>query len=104
MSLREQVYELDGGRCIATGVKLSRRGDHWQWQVHHPVPQNVLKREGYGHLCRDPRFGVLVSRQAHMDHHGIHPIPMGKLPARFLEAVAELPGWAEVRLERAHPR
>lgn len=104
MTLRQQVYDLDRGRCIATDAELRRNGGVWEWSAHHPLPQQVLKREGLKKLCRDPRFACLVSRRAHERHElAVERIPLERLPARCVEAIDALGPWAQDRLRRYHP-
>lgn len=104
MSLRAEVFALDGGRCVATGVRLSPNGSTWQWAAHHPLTQQQLKRNGLGALVKDPRFACLVARRPHERHHSRHePIPLERLPARCVEAIDALGPWAQDLLRRYHP-
>lgn len=105
MSLRADVYELDGGLCVGCGAKQRRAADAWSWQAHHVLKVQVLKARGLRpKWWRSPALAVLCCRDCHMAHEGrSRAIPLERLPERIHYAVGLLGPWAQDILARYHP-
>jgi hypothetical protein len=105
LSLRREVFDLDGGCCVGCGAKLRRNGDLWQWQAHHAIKQQVLKARGLRpKWWRGAALCVLLCRRCHERHESrTAPVPSEKLPPRIHKSVAILGPWAVDLLRRYHP-
>jgi hypothetical protein len=103
---REAVHQLDGGKCVACGKRHRLRATTWEWQPHHVLKKQTMKRRGVKPArIRDATFCVLLCRlPCHMNHEARHAtIPLERLPARVVQAVDELGPWAQDALRRYHP-
>lgn len=105
MSLRVEVFDLDGGRCIGCGTKLRRNGSVWDYQAHHVIRQNVMKARGLRpRWWRGPSLCVLTCKRCHERHTTrTAVIPLERLPQRIHRAVCILGPWAVDLLQREHP-
>lgn len=102
MTLREEVYRADGGRCVGCGERQDPSADQWQWQAHHVLKRSWMVR--FDADRGDPNFAVLVCRRCHEMHESrTKAIPLEVLPLRARRAVAELGDGAEDLLRRYHP-
>lgn len=102
MSLREQVYELDEGRCVACKMKQRRHGGTWAWHVHHCVPAQWLRRERL--LRLEPDVCVLLCRRCHERHESRMGVVFRELlPHRVILAAEGAGTAAEDKLLRCHP-
>lgn len=102
---RDRVWALDRGRCVHCQKRVARDADLWVWQSHHPLPKRDLKKERWGHLVLDERFGVVLCAACHQAHEFAPNfyVPFDRLPERVVVAVSELGPRAEALLDRAHP-
>lgn len=104
MTLREAVFRADEGRCVQCGDVLSPYGDQWQWQAHHVLKQQWLKRRGQEKRLCDHELAILLCRRCHEGHESrFAPVALEKLPLRVLKSAQELGPWAEDLLRRYHP-
>lgn len=106
MTQREAVYELDQGRCVNCGKRHRRNASTYEWQPHHVIRQQVLRRRNVKPArIRDATFCVLLctspchERQTTLTAR----VPFERLPARVVQAVDALGPWAQDALRRAHP-
>ena len=101
---REAVWHLCEGRCIATGVYVPIDAESWTWNAHHCIKSQSLKRHSISPTA-DPRAGVVLHTRAHEAHTTrAKTIPYEALPLYVVEYAAELGPWAELALEREHPK
>jgi 5-methylcytosine-specific restriction endonuclease McrA len=102
---RERIYDLDGGRCVGCGARLRRGGSTWEWQVHHAIRAQTLKRRGIGPRSRRAlAVCVLLCRRCHERHESrTAPIALERLPPRVVAAADALGPWAEDLLRVYHP-
>jgi hypothetical protein len=103
---REEVWELDQGACVACGRRHLRRASSWQWQAHHVVKEQNLRRLGARPArLRDATYCVLLCRlPCHMNHESRSAtITLERLPARVVDAVDALGPAAQDQLRRYHP-
>lgn len=105
MSLRAEVYALDGGRCVGCGKRLLRNGGPWQWHAHHCIRQNTLKARGVRpKWWRGPALACLLCWDCHgAQTSKMRPVPLEKLPERIRRAAVLLGPWAVDTLKREHP-
>jgi hypothetical protein len=105
VSLRAEVYTLDGGRCVGCGKRLRRNGDVWHFQVHHALKVQWMKARGLRpKWWRGPALAVLLCRECHMQHEArAAVVPLERLPERVHRSVAILGPWAVDLLTRYHP-
>lgn len=102
--LRDRVWVVDKGRCVGCSKRLPREAGIWVWQVHHPIPQQKLKREGLEFFCGDERAAVLLCKRCHERHETVSMrVPSERLPERVHDLVAFLgPRFIDL-LDRLHP-
>jgi hypothetical protein len=104
MTLRQMVYLLDGGTCVACGVKHRPNAGTWAYQTHHCLKQQTL----INHDCllpleQEAQLCVLLCKRCHEGHEQRHRvIPASKLPERVHLAVGRLGAWAPQALARYH--
>lgn len=105
MSLRLEVFDLDGGRCVSCGAKLRRNGTVWDYHAHHVIPKNVLKARGLRpRWWRGPALCILLDRRCHERHTSrTATIPLERLPERVHRSAHILGPWAVDLLRRYHP-
>jgi hypothetical protein len=105
VSLRGDVYELDGGRCVGCGRRQRREAGLWAWHVHHVLKQQTLvRRRVPSRYLRGPSLCVLLCWDCHGDQTScMRRVPLGRLPERVHRACRELGPWAEDALRRYHP-
>jgi hypothetical protein len=102
MTLREEVFNADGGRCVGCGAVQSPSADQWQWQCHHALKKPWMVR--FGADRGDPNLAVLLCRRCHERHENrTAPVPLDALPLRVRSAVADLGDAADDLLRRYHP-
>lgn len=98
-------------RCIVTGTRADDPFDPL-FDAHHPLPKRELRARGLRAFVYDPRNGVFVSHDVHMQHEYAHKpsqrISRALLPAavwEFCRQLDELAGheWATAMVERTHP-
>ena len=72
--------------------------------LHHLIPKQVLKREGYRRYLADRRILLPLCFKHHFDHESWSArLTRDYVPAEAWQAAAELGEWAVVRLERDYP-
>lgn len=105
MSQRLDTYDLDRGRCVGCRKRLRRKGSTWEWQAHHVLKQQSLRRLGVpAARLRDATFTVLLCRACHERHESrFAAIPFDRLPARVVAAVDATGAPAYDLLRRYHP-
>lgn len=105
MSLRLEVWELDGGRCVGCGKRLRRGAGIWEWAVHHCLRVQTMRARGLRpKWWRGPAVACLLCFDCHgLQHNRKAPVPLEKLPQRIHRAVAILGPWAVDTLAREHP-
>lgn len=77
----------------------------WSWHAHHVVKQQTLKRRRVpSRYIRTAVICVLLCKRCHEQQtHGVARVPLERIPAAVIAAVAELGPWAEDLLRREHP-
>jgi hypothetical protein len=105
VTLREQVYRADGGRCVACGARCDRNAGMWGWSVHHCLKQQWLKsRKAPERFLSSPQVCVLLCKRCHERHESrTAPVPFERLPLRVMQGAQEVGAWAEDLLRRYHP-
>lgn len=105
MSLRHDVWALDGGRCVGCGKRLRRGANAWSWSCHHVIRQQTMKARGLRpKWWRGPALCVLLCATCHGDQTSkMRPVSLEKLPERVRRAAVLLGPWAVDILAREHP-
>jgi hypothetical protein len=105
MTLREIVYSVDDGCCVNCGEHQMRHASPWDWQAHHVLKQQWLKRRhAPDEFLSGPKVTILLCKRCHERHESrTATIPLEKLPARVVDGASELGPWAEDLLRRYHP-
>jgi hypothetical protein len=75
------------GRCVVHNDPADCDGD---FQAHHVVTQQQLRKAGREDLMWDPSNGATTCELAHRRHHrAIQRIPLAKLPQRCIDFATE---------------
>lgn len=79
LAFKVKVLALDGG-CVVHEYPTDCEGD---FEAHHVITQQQLRKAGRHDLLWDPRNGATVCELAHRRHtRAIKRIPLDRLPAR----------------------
>lgn len=105
MSQRPATYDACDGRCVGCGKRLQCSGSSWDWQAHHVVKAQTLRRRGVRPArIRDATYTILLCRRCHERHESRNaPVPLEALPRSVVEACDALGPWAEDLLRIYHP-
>lgn len=100
---RLTVWDLDRGRCVQCGQAVRRLGDSWEWQAHHVVPKQRLRREGLHARVWDAANGVVLCRRCHERHElAVRRVSPKNLPGRCRDFAASLGTWGSDLVDRLH--
>lgn len=105
---REAVAIAADLHCMVSGARAYDAFDP-VFDAHHPLPKRELRARGLHAHVYDPRNGVFVAEQVHLDHEGaVKRISREVLPASVWEFCEEMDAlgageWATAMVERQHP-